>query len=361
MASSFSVCLFVCLGSNVLVIERLYHLSLSESLLSHRKITAPGSILGDMCYMQYRVLLGHVISTADLDVPFQYATACNVTDETGTVVKERECMGKCGSRGHHISYGGKNLTAYFCRPRRSTEDHIESTLESIEAYIEEFMSDLEELFESEFGDDWWYSGDDDHVGGVGKSRWSFEDDEDDDDDDWWPFGGDNGNDNEWWPFGGNGGDDNEGWPFGGNGGSDSGWWPFGGDSSGNSGWWPFGGNGGSDNGWWPFGGSSGSDSSWWPFGGDDGNDNGWWPFGGSGGNPSSGGRPTERPGSGYFTPPRPGSGQFTPARPGSGHFTPARPGSGYFTTPKPYRPSTIKPDFGSEGDSELPFSGELGP
>ena len=53
--------------------------------------------------MQYCVLSGHATSAAYPDVPFQYAAAWTVTDETGTVVKERESMRKCDFRGHHIS------------------------------------------------------------------------------------------------------------------------------------------------------------------------------------------------------------------------------------------------------------------
>ena len=50
----------------------------------------------------------------DPDVSLQYAAACNVTDESGTVIKERKCLGECGTRGSDIIYEGRNLIAYFC-------------------------------------------------------------------------------------------------------------------------------------------------------------------------------------------------------------------------------------------------------
>ena len=128
-----------------------------------------------------------------------------MTNGEGTVVKERECLGRCGSRGHHISYGGENLTAYFCRPRGFTHADDDSVIESIEAYMEEFLSDIEELFESEFGEDWWPFGDE-------SDWWPFGDDEDDDDDDWRPFGDDDyedDNDDDWWNFGDDDNDDSD--------------------------------------------------------------------------------------------------------------------------------------------------------
>ena len=221
----------------------------------------------------------------------QYAAACNVTDENGTVVKERECMGKCGSRGHHIFYNGQNLTAHFCRPRCSIGEDIDSTIESIEAYIEEFMSDLEELFESEFGDDWFPFGNDD---------------QDDDDNDWWPFGDDDNDDNS---------DDD-----------DDDWWPFGDDNDDDSDWWPFGDDNDEDSDWWPFGDDNDDDNDWWPFGDDD---DSWWESHSteSPEDPSSGDLPTENPDNGEFSTPKPDSGDFS--------------------TPKPDgvdRPTTTKPD-----------------
>ena len=124
-------------------------------------------------------------------------------------MKERKCMGICGSHGHHISYFGKNLTAYFCRPRCSL--NIDSAIESTEAHIEGFMSDLEDLWASEFGGDWGYSGDNGHEGGDG---------------DWWPFGNDNDVDDDGWPFGGDDSGDDDRWPFVGGDSGDDDRWPF---------------------------------------------------------------------------------------------------------------------------------------
>ena len=183
--------------------------------------------------MPYIVMLQCIISLY-FDILFQYAAACNVTDEAGAVVKERECMGKCGSHGHSISYGGNGYTAYFCIPRCSISDRPDSAIESIEAVIKEFFADLEELWASEFGGNWWHSEDDDHGGDVA--------------DIWLPFGHNHDDD---WVLSGIG-DDN-----------DTSWWPLGGDG----GWWPFGSDDGGDNVWW------------WPFGTD--NDYSWWNYGGS--------------------------------------------------------------------------------
>ena len=96
------------------------------------------------------------------NVLLQYAVACNVTNGEGAVVKERECLGRCGSRGHHISYGGENLTAYFCRPRGFTHDDDN---------------------DNDDDDDWWPFVDDD-------------DDDEDYDNDWWNFGDDDNDNND---------------------------------------------------------------------------------------------------------------------------------------------------------------------
>ena len=137
-----------------------------------------------------------------------------MTNEDGTVVKERECLGRCGEHGHQISYGGENLTAYFCRPRRSRRDE-DSDIEGIREHYEDFMIDLHDLWDSEFGDDWWSDGgdgddrDDEDWWGLGDDD---EDDDfgDDDDDSWWPFG-DNDGGNHWRPSGGH--DDVSWWDF----------------------------------------------------------------------------------------------------------------------------------------------------
>ena len=97
------------------------------------------------------------------NVLLQYAVVCNVTNGEGAVVKERECLGRCGSRGHHISYGGENLTAYFCRPRGFTHDDDDN--------------------DNDDDDDWWPFVDDD-------------DDEEDYDNDWWNFGDDDNDNND---------------------------------------------------------------------------------------------------------------------------------------------------------------------
>ena len=191
-----------------------------------------------------------------------------MTDETGTVVKERDCLGICGSRGHHIAYGGKNLTAYFCRPRCYIDDHIDSAIESIEAYIDGLMADIEELWASEFDYDWWYPGDDDLEGDD--DCWPLcGDDSTNDDDDCWPLCG-----FDWWPFGGDDSSDDDDY--------DDDCWPLCGFD-----WWPFGGDDGREDGdaeaeaeaygdWWTCGRDDSSDNEnnddWGPFGEDDSSD-----------------------------------------------------------------------------------------
>ena len=189
------------------------------------------------------------IYTIYISISLQYAAACNVTSEDGTVVKERECLGRCGTRGHQISHDGENLMAYFCRPRGSRRDD-DSDIDGVREHFEDFMIDLHDLWDSEFGDDWWSNGGDD---------------DDDDDEDWWEFGDDDDDNDNWGSFG----DDD-----------DDSWWPFGDHDDGND---------------------------WWPSGGDD--DDSWWDFEGSGGRPPAG-RP-EHPGPGDRPTGKPDSGRPT--------------------------------------------------
>ena len=155
-------------------------------------------------------LTGHILYF----IPLQYAAACNVTSEDGIVVKERECLGRCGEHGHQISYGGENLTAYFCRPRGSRRDD-DSDIDGIREHYEDFMIDPHDPWDSEFGDDRWSDG------GV-----------DEEDEDWWGVSDDEEEEDNWGSFG----DDD-----------DDSWWRFG-DNDGGNGWWPSGGD--DDNSWW---------------------------------------------------------------------------------------------------------------
>ena len=188
-------------------------------------------------------LTGHILYF----IPLQYAAACNVTSEDGIVVKERECLGRCGEHGHQISYGGENLTAYFCRPRGSRRDD-DSDIDGTREYYEGFMIDPHGPWDSEFGDDRWSDG---GVDGEDEDWWGVSDDEEEDDN-WGSFGNDD--DDSWWWFG-----DNDG---------GNGWWPSGGDD---------------DNSWWDFEGSGDSSPSGRPQ------------------HPRPGGRPTEKPDGGRPT------------------------------------------------------------
>ena len=181
------------------------------------------------CHLWKRIIIGRhfcVFLYVSYPIPLQYAAACNVTSENGTVVKERECLGRCGKRGHQISYGGENLMAYFCRPHSSRRDDG-SAIEGIREHFEDVMVELHDLWDSESSDAWWSNGGDDDDD-VDEDWLGLVDDDDDgdwgsfgdiDDDSWWPFG-DNDDSNDWWPSGGD--DHDSWWDLGGSSGSSPG-------------------------------------------------------------------------------------------------------------------------------------------
>ena len=110
------------------------------------------------------------------DVFLQYSAACNVTDESGTVIKERKCLGECGTRGSDIVYEGKNLLAYFCCSSHH-HDGPDSSEEEDGFDFRPFGDDSEENSSEE-----WSSGDvgeDDFRPFVGQGGRPFGSDEDD--------------------------------------------------------------------------------------------------------------------------------------------------------------------------------------
>ena len=104
----------------------------------------------------------------------QYAAACNVTDASGTVVKQRRCLSACGTRrGRQITYEGKDLTAYFCRPPHHNEaiyNHIRETFEDLMEMIQTWAAEGDEEagnfwpFGGQWGS-WWSAGGEEEDGG----------------------------------------------------------------------------------------------------------------------------------------------------------------------------------------------------
>ena len=135
--------------------------------------------------------------------------------------------------------------AYFCRPRCSSGGDDDSVIESIESYIEEFLANIGELYEAEFGDGWS----------------PFGDGSDDDDGDWWDNGNNDDDDSEWWNYGDNDDDDSEWWNNGNNDNDDSEWWNYGNNNDDGGDWWNDDNNDDGDRDWWNY--ANGDDDSWW--------------------------------------------------------------------------------------------------